>query len=68
MKNIHSANRSIVINVVVPILAKEVTGDDMPVVGPIAVQTRVPFTILMPTIFAARTRGRNKGKSCSRIV
>ena len=61
------ANKSIDIDAVVPLLEKEVTGYDVPVVDLIAVQTRDPFKILVATILSARTKDETTAKAAARL-
>ena len=55
------------INVVVPLLEKEVSGYDVPIVDLIAVQTRDPFKILVATILSARTKDETTAKASTRL-
>ena len=59
---------SIDINIVVPMLEKEVTGyKDVPIVDLIAVQTRNPFKVLVATILSARTKDETTAKAAARL-
>jgi exodeoxyribonuclease-3 len=51
------------INIVVPLLEKEVAGYDVPIVDLIAVQTRDPFKVLVATILSARTKDETTAKA-----
>ncbi len=58
---------SIDINLVVPLLKKEVADYNVPVVDLIAVQTRNPFKILLATILSARTKDEVTAKAAQRL-
>jgi len=58
---------SIDINVIVPLLEKEIAGYDVPIVDLIAVQTRDPFKILVATILSARTKDETTAKASARL-
>jgi len=50
-----------------PILEREVTGYDVPIVDLIAVQTRDPFKVLVATILSARTKDETTAKAAGRL-
>jgi len=61
------ADKPIDIDKVAPLLEKEVTQYDVPIVDLIAVQTRDPFRILVATILSARTKDETTAKAAARL-
>lgn len=55
------------IDAVYPLLEKEVTGLEVPIVDLIAVQTRDPFKVLVATILSARTKDETTAKASAKL-
>lgn len=60
-------NAEIDIHTVLPLLEKEVTGYDVPIVDLIAIQTKDPFKVLVATILSARTKDDTTAKAAARL-
>jgi exodeoxyribonuclease-3 len=61
------ATKTLDINVVIPLLEKEVARHDVPIVDLIAVQTSDPYRILVATILSARTKDETTARAAARL-